>query len=181
MVFLNNWLDKTGLKDIIVLTLQLRDSLMAKPPRSDPKQQSLHTQGVLHRRPEAVTDELFRQLDFFDPRDLLQVKYEMLRRVEMDGYSVSAVAAAFGLSRPSFYEARAAWQHEGLAGLLPKKRGPHGGHKLTDEIVIFLRSEYSKDASLTPPELAAQVEATFGIRVHPRSIKRALQRAEKKR
>jgi transposase len=154
---------------------------MAKPPRSNPKQQSLHTQGVLHRRPEAVTDELFRQLDFFDPHDLLQVKYEMLRRVEMDGYSVSAVAAAFGLSRPSFYEARAAWQREGLAGLLPKKRGPHGGHKVTDEVVMFLRSEYSKDASLTPPELAAQVEATFGIQVHPRTIERALQRAEKKR
>jgi len=179
--YLNNWLDKTDWIDIIVLTLQLRDSLMAKPPRSDPKQQSLRTQGVLHHRPEAVTDELFRQLDFFDPRDLLQVKYEMLRRVETDGYSVSAAAAAFGLSRPSFYEARAAWQHEGLAGLLPKKRGPHSGYKLTDEVVMFLCSAYTNNASLTPPELAAQVETTFGIQVHPRSIERALQRAEKKR
>jgi transposase len=181
MMYLNNILDKTGIKDIIVLTLKPRDPPMAKPSRSNPKQQSLRAQGVLYRRPEAVTDELFRQLDFFDPRDLLQVKYEMLRRVEMDGYSVSAVAAAFGFSRPSFYEARAAWQREGLAGLLPKKRGPHGGHKVTDEVVIFLRSEYSKDASLTPSELAAQVEATFGVQVHPRSIERALQRAEKKR
>lgn len=154
---------------------------MAKPPSSDPKQQGLRTQGVLHHRPEAVTDKLFCQLDFFDPCDLLQVKYEMLRRVETDGYPVSTAAAAFGLSRPSFYEARAAWQHEGLAGLLPKKRGPHGGHKLTDEVIMFLRSEYSNDTSLTPPELAAQVEAIFGIQVHPRSIERALQRAEKKR
>ncbi len=153
---------------------------MAKPPRPDPKAQSLRTQGLLHRRPEAVTDELFRQLDFFDPRDLLQVKYEMLRRVETDGYSVSAAATAFGLSRPSFYEARAAWQREGLAGLLPKKRGPHGGHKLTDEVVMFLRSEYSNDASLTPPELAEQVEVHFDVQVHPRSIERALQRTKKK-
>ncbi len=154
---------------------------MAKAPRPDPKQQSLRAQGVLHRRAKAVTDELFQQLDFFDPRDLLQVKYEMLRRVETDGYSVSAAAAAFGLSRPSFYEARAAWQREGLSGLLPKKRGPHGGHKLTDEIVMFLHSAYSNDASLTPTELAEQVDAHFGVQVHPRSIERALQRAEKKR
>ena len=154
---------------------------MAKPPRPDPKQQNLRTQGVLHHRPEAVTDKLFCQLDFFDPRDLLQVKYEMLRRVETDGYSVSTAAAIFGLSRPSFYEARAAWQREGLAGLLPKKRGPHGGHKLTDEVAMFLCSEYSNDASLTPSELAEQVEAHFGVQVHPRSIERALQRAEKKR
>ncbi|MES9901182.1 MAG: helix-turn-helix domain-containing protein [Sedimenticola sp.] len=154
---------------------------MTKLPRSNPKQQSLRAQGVLHRRPEAVTDEPFLQLDFFDPHDLLQVKYEMLRRVEKEGYSVSAAAAAFGLSRPSFYEARTAWQCEGLAGLFPKKRGPHGGHKLTDEIVMYLRGEYSNDTTLAPAELAALVETTFGIQVHPRSIERALLRAEKKR
>jgi transposase len=153
---------------------------MKRPARSDPKQQRLRTQGVLHHRPEAVTDELFLQLDFFDPCDLLQVKYEMLRRVETDGYSVSTAAATFGLSRPSFYEARTAWQREGLAGLLPKKRGPHGGHKLTGEIVMFLRSEYSDNTSLTPIELAAQIEVVFGVHVHPRSIERALHRPEKK-
>jgi transposase len=141
----------------------------------------LREQGVFHRQAEAVTDELFEQFDFFDPRDLLQVKYEMLRRVETDGYSVSAAAAAFGLSRPSFYEARAAWQREGLAGLFPKKRGPHGGHKLTDEVVAFLLRLAAEEASLTPPELAARVAAHFGVQVHPRSIERALQRAEKKR
>jgi transposase len=176
----NNKLDKIIYTDIIILTLHDRGSPMAKLPRAEPKQQSLRTHGVLHRHPEAVTDQLFQQLDFFDPRDLLQVKYEMLRRVEVDGYSVSAVAPAFGLSRPSFYDARSAWQQEGLAGLLPKKRGPHGGHKLTAEIVMFLRSKYSNDGSLTPPALAAQVAAHFAIEVHPRSIERALQRAEKK-
>lgn len=154
---------------------------MAKPPRPDPKQHSLRAQGVLHHRPETVTDELFRRLDFFDPRDLLQVKYEMLRRVETEGYSVSAAAAAFGLSRPSYYEARAAWRQEGLAGLLPKKRGPRGAHKLTDEVVRFLRSAHANDASLSSAQLAAQVAVHFGLHVHPRSIERALQRAEKKR
>lgn len=154
---------------------------MAKRPRSDPKQQSLQTQGVLYHRPERVTDELFLQFNFFDPRDLLQVKYEMLRRVEADGYSVSAAAAAFGLSRPSFYEARAAWQSAGLAGLLPKKRGPHGGHKLTEEVVLFVHHAYRHEPSLTPAALAEQVQAHFGIEVHPRSIERVLRRAEKKR
>jgi len=154
---------------------------MAKPPRCDPKQQLLREQGVLHRHAEAVTDALFIERDFFDPRDLLQVKYEMLRRVETDGDSVSTAAAAFGLSRPSFYEARAAWQREGLAGLLPKKRGPHGGHKLTEEVVAFLLRLADEDAALTSAALAARVAAHFGVQVHPRSIERALQRAEKKR
>lgn len=153
---------------------------MPKPPRQDPKQHRLRTQGVLHHRPEAVSDELFQQCDFFDPRDLLQVKYEMLRRVELEGHAVSAATAAFGLSRPSFYQARAAWEQEGLAGLLPKKRGPHGGHKLTEDVVAFLRHAHSEDRSLTNVDLAAQIEVEFGLQVHPRSIDRALQRAEKK-
>jgi transposase len=154
---------------------------MAAPPRRDPKEERLRAHGVLHRHPEAVTDALFLELDFFDPRDLLQVKYEMLRRVRLDGASVSAAAAAFGLSRPSFYEARTAWEREGLAGLLPKKRGPHGGHKLTEEVVEFVRQTHDTDASLSPSALAEQVEVLFRVQVHPRSIERALQRLEKKR
>jgi transposase len=154
--------------------------MMVTPPRVDPKQQRLHEQGVLHRRAEAVTDALFERHDFFDPRDLLQVKYEMLRRVHTDGESVRVAAMAFGLSRPSFYEAQAAWQRDGLAGLLPKKRGPHGGHKLTEEVVAFLLHLVAEEASLTPPQLAERVAVHFGLQVHPRSIARALQRAEKK-
>lgn len=154
---------------------------MAKAPRPDPKRQALREQGVLHPHANEVTDGLFHQYDFFDPRDLLQVKYEMLRRAEAEGQSVTATAAAFGLSRPSFYEARAAWQREGLAGLLPKKRGPRGGHKLTAEVVAFLERERAEDACATPVSLARMVEQRFGVRVHPRSVERALQNPEKKR
>jgi transposase len=154
---------------------------MSNPTRPDAKRQSLREQGVLHRRAEAVSDALFTQLDFFDPRDLLQVKYEMLRRVETDGVPVSAAAAAFGLSRPSFYEARSAWERDGLAGLFPKKRGPHGGHKLTENVVAYVLHLAAANGARNATELAARVAAHFGVHVHPRSIERVLRRAEKKR
>ena len=80
---------------------------MAKKPSRDPKSQALQQQGCLHPHPEQVTDELFQTREFFDPRDLVQVKYEMLRRVESEGLPVSRSAAAFGFSRPSFYQAQA--------------------------------------------------------------------------
>jgi transposase len=154
---------------------------MAKRSSSDPKSQALREQGLLHPHPDSVTDALFRQYDFFDARDLLQVKYEMLRRVEAEGLSVTAAAAAFGLSRPSFYEARAAWQREGLSGLLPKKRGPRGRHKLTPQVVAFLERERAQDVTASATSLALKVEAHFAVRVHPRSIERALLGREKKR
>lgn len=154
---------------------------MTKPSKPETKIQRLRAQGVLHRRAEDVSDELFQQGEFFDPHDLLQIKYEMLRRVENDHYPVSVAAETFGLSRVSYYEIRTAWQREGLAGLLPRKRGPQSGHKLTDEIVLYLLAEKAADASLSTTALTEQVKQQFGVQVHPRSIDRVLHRTEKKR
>lgn len=99
--------------------------------RQDPKEQALREARTLNPRPEAVVDEAFAASEFFDARDLVQVKYEMVRRVQVDGEAVSHAAAAFGFSRPSYYEAAAALIRDGLPGLVPDKPGPRQGHKLT--------------------------------------------------
>jgi len=92
--------------------------------RSTSKRDLLRQQGALNRRVAAVTDELFQQSEFFDPADSVQVKYEMLRQVQVEGQPVSEAARAFGFSRPSFYQVQAAFDESGLPGLLPHKRGP---------------------------------------------------------
>jgi len=152
---------------------------MATSDAPEKKLERLRSQGVLHRRANDVSDELFLRHDFFDPHDLLQVKYEMLRRVQNDHDSVSSAAEAFGLSRVSYYEIQNAWQRNGLAGLLPKKRGPHQGHKLTDEIILFLLAQRASDPTAGATALAAELKARFGVHVHPRSIERVLQRGKK--
>jgi len=149
--------------------------------RPDPKADALRQRGCLHSQPEEVSDELFASSEFFDPRDLLQVKYEMLRRVRADGHTVSHSAANFGLSRPSFYQAQAAYEEGGLPALLPKKPGPRRAHKLSEEVVETLRTALAEEAGLSPSALAELVEERHGVTVHPRSIERALARQEKKR
>jgi transposase len=146
--------------------------------KPDPKVAALRESRTLNPRPEAVTDEAFTGSDFFDPRDLVQVKYEMLRRVREEGVSVSAAAAAFGLSRQSYHQAAAALEEGGLPGLLPGKPGPRAAHKLTGEVVGYLRGLVAADPGLRPAELAEAVARRFGIRVHPRSVERALARAQ---
>ena len=141
------------------------------------KVETLRADGALHPHPDAVIDPLFLEHEFFDPRDLVQVRYEMLRRVETDGQSVSETALRFGVSRPTLYHARTAFTHEGLVGLLPRKRGPRGAHKLTETVIAFLRSQ---DPSLRSAELAQLVWERFGVHVHPRSVERALVSAGKK-
>jgi hypothetical protein len=54
---------------------------MAKASQRDLKERALEEAGVLNPDPESVTDGRFRSQEFFDPRDLVQVKYEMVRRV----------------------------------------------------------------------------------------------------
>ena len=149
--------------------------------RFEAKLDALHRSGTVNPRPERVSDEVFLQVEFFDARDLLQVKYEMIRRVRVDGTSVTDAAERFGMSRPSFYAAEAALTHGGLAALLPRKRGPRGGHKLIPEIVGFLEELRAADTSLTASKLVPMVEQRFAVEVHPRTIERALGRLEKKR
>jgi transposase len=154
---------------------------MAKPKPPDPKPTALRLHGSLNAHPDRVQDPLFATADFFDARDLVQVKYEMVRRVRVDGAPVSRSAAAFGFSRPALYQAQAALARGGLAALVPKKPGPRRAHKLSAEVVDFLQQQRAEDASLRPPELARRVRARFGRTVHPRSVERALARREKKR
>ena len=131
----------------------------------------------MNPRPETVRDERFRSSEFFDPRDLVQVKYEMVRRARVDGEPVAHAAEAFGFSRPSFYAAAAALDEDGLAGLVPARPGPRRGHKLTEEIVAFAARRREADPSLRPAELVEVIAERFGVRVHPRSVERALARA----
>ena len=153
---------------------------MTKRPNRDPKSRALQQEGSLHPHPEQVTDELFLTHEFFDPRDLVQVKYEMLRRVQSEGQAVSQSAARFGFSRPSFYQAQATFQQGGLPALMPQKRGPKKAHKLTAEVLAFVRQAQQQDSSLRPAALASLVQQRYGITVQPRSLERALTRSQKK-
>jgi transposase len=148
---------------------------------SDPKTETLRRQSSLHPHPDNVTDPLFEGSDFFDARDLVQVKYEMLRRVRVEARPITESAAAFGLSRPSFYQAQSAFGLAGLGGLLPKKPGPRRAHKLSAEVVEFLEQLRQGDPSLRSVDLAERVFERFELEVHPRSIERALARLKKKR
>jgi transposase len=159
--------------------IQNAGGAMAGKNDRDVKAQALERQGVLNRKAEHVEDALFREEEFFDARDLVQVKYEMVRRVRAEGEPISKTARAFGVSRVSFYQAQQALEREGLAGLVPKKRGPRGKHKMTADVMRFLVEERGKDPSIRKEDLCVMVKDRFGLSVHPRTIERALQQQKK--
>lgn len=145
--------------------------------REDPKVAALREERCLNPRPEAVRDPAFEASEFLDARDLVQVKYEMVRRVRVDGDAVSRTVADYGFSRPSFYEAAAALDAGGLAGLVPARPGPRRAHKMSEEVVAFARQRLDAEPDLRPADLVEAIEGRFGLRVHPRSVERALARS----
>jgi len=147
----------------------------------DAKLNILRKQGSANPRPEDVTDPLFRENIFFDPRDIVQVKYEMLRRVQIENASVTAAAAAFGFSRVAFYQIQKRLGKEGLPGLIPKQRGPKQGHKLSDAALALIEQALAENDSLHTSDLIELVQKRFGVAVHPTSIGRGLAKLKKKR
>ena len=175
-----NYLDNSLVCGKILFTViaALKEDYMDEKKPADPKEKTLREYGALNTHP--VTDALFKNNEFFDPRDLVQVKYEMLRKVHKENQPISHAAASFGFSRPSFYKTMNDFQREGIAGLLPRKRGPQGGHKLTQEVLEFIEEILAMDKPMSIPALLDEVEKRFGVRVHRRSLERARRRREKK-
>ncbi|WP_245273187.1 helix-turn-helix domain-containing protein [Microvirga lotononidis] len=100
----------------------------------------------------------------------------MLRHVQEGGVTKAEAAALFGLSRPTYYQAEAAFEREGITGLLPRPRGPKSAHKLTAEVMQLIEQNQQAGAPLQARSLAQLLHSTLGISVHPRSIERAIAR-----
>jgi len=174
-------LDNLTKYGVIYLTFDavVKEVVMAQKSQGrGPKEKALRDCGALNTHP--VSDALFSNSDFFDSRDLVQVKYEMLRRVHKEGEPVARAAASFGFSRPSFYKSSREFEEEGIPGLLPRKRGPRSGHKLTDDVLAFVEGLCTGEQPPGIPTLLDEVEKHFGIRVHRRTLERALKQSGKK-
>ena len=149
------------------------------PARSDSKRakrEALIEDGTLNPSPERVRDPKFRPGEFFDPDDVVQVRYEMLRRVSFDNAPVTAASDEYGVSRPTYYQAKENFDAAGVAGLVPKKPGPRGPHKIDDEVMEFLQAHLVPGEPIRARELVNLVRRELNIELHPRTIERALKK-----
>ena len=105
-----------------------------------PKDEALKKSGCFNNNHENVTASIFESAPFFDRKDIVQVKYEMIRAVTKDEGSVTEIADAYGFSRKSYYQTSEAFESGGLHALIPKKTGPKGPSKLNPEVVRFIDS-----------------------------------------
>jgi len=146
----------------------------AKSKNEPPKVKALLEEGTLNPTPAKVRDPKFRENEFFDPRDLVQVKYELLRRVSVENTSVAGATEEYGVSRPTYYQTKTNFDKAGVAGLVPQKRGPRGPHKLQGEVLAFVQQQLVAGEPVRARELAKLVRQKFDLNIHPRTIERAV-------
>jgi transposase len=141
------------------------------------RQRALVQAGLLHPAPEAVTASAFvEQPEFFAAFDKVQVKYEMLRAHLVAGETVTAAAAAHGYSRASFYLVARAFEEAGMVGLLDERPGRRGPVKVSPDVVAFLETRRRERPDASGAELAGELERALGVRLHRRTVERALRR-----
>jgi len=151
-----------------------RRSMPANSKTNPTRVKALLDEGTLNPSPDKVRDPKFREDDFFDPHDLVQVKYEMLRRVSIEKASVTDATDEYGVSRPTYYQTKACFEKAGVAGLVPQKRGPRGPHKLQGEALAFIQQQLVAGQPVRARELAKLVRQKFRLPIHPRTIERAV-------
>jgi len=144
------------------------------------KRQALLQSGTLNKSAAKVVDPKFKNMAFFDPEDILQVKYEMLRSAQEDEAGIQQASKTFGFSRITFYKTEKAFKKSGLVGILPQKKGPRRAHKLTGEVMEFVSRLVEQKPDIKSAELVEKIKDCFNLSVHRRSIERAIDRSKKK-
>ena len=102
------------------------------------KRDILIENGTYNKNKDKVTADDFQHSIFFDPTDVVQVKYEMLRSVEKGGKSITEASHEYGLSRETYYKSKRRFDSEGMYGLTSKESGPKSPHKMTQEVCDYI-------------------------------------------
>ena len=144
------------------------------PKKNTNRSKALLEEGTLNLAPEKVRDPKFQSSEFFDPEDVVQVKYEMLRRVLVEKAPVTMASEEYGVTRPTYYQSASSFEKAGVAGLVPKKRGPRGRHKLSAKVMEFLEKHVKQGDPIRARALAKLVQEKLNLKIHPRTIERAL-------
>ena len=143
------------------------------------KKDILIENGTFNKNYKNVKISKFIDDRFFDPMDIAQVKYEMLKEVERNGMTITDAADNYGFSRTAYYSIKDAFGTQGIRGLIPEKTGPKSPHKLTQEYQNLIDEWVLDNPSISSNEIAERLNQECFINISKRTIERY--RAKKKR
>ncbi len=145
---------------------------------SNEKAEFLKKEGMLNSKPERVLHPLFQNQAFFDPLDLLQVRYEMLRSARAEELTVTEACHLFGFSREYFYRLERDFMSSGYTGLLGSTRGRRPLVALNQEIVNFIIHRKMSEPRLTGEELRQELKDIYQVDCSRRTVERIIEKLQ---
>lgn len=136
------------------------------------KKDILIANGTYNTRYHAVKKKEFQVGSFYDPMDIVQVKYEMLRELQESREAVGAVALEFGFSRTSYYTIKENFEASGITSLIPEKKGPKEQHKLTKSLREFTDEYILNNPKASAAEITEVLVNEKCIEISKRTIER---------
>jgi len=136
------------------------------------KVEILKVNGTYNKRYDSVRKPEFLEGGFYDPRDVVQVKYEMLRDAEDSGQAIGAVASKFGFSRTAYYNIKESFEKNGMSALIPEKTGPKKPHRLTETLQEFVDEYVIGHPNASSAEIVAVIQSEKSEVVSKRTIER---------
>ena len=143
---------------------------------SNAKKEFLKSEGLLNPKPARVAYPLFGELEFFDPLDLPQVRYEMLRRARVENKSVTKACREFGFSREYFYQLEGAFMERGYVALLGSPMGRRPLIALNQEIVNFIIHRKIENPKVSGEDLRGEILDLYKISCSCRTIERIIEK-----
>ena len=136
------------------------------------KKDILIENGTYNKNHNKVTEPKFLGDVFYDPMDIVQVKYEMLKEVEKRAATVADAATVYGFSRTAFYIIKEAFSKQGIKGLIPEKPGPRNPHKLTRENQGRIDNYLKENPDVSASEIAEFISRDVGVNLSKRTVER---------
>ncbi len=140
------------------------------------KKKFLEKEGLLNPKPERISHPLFKTLDFFDPLDLPQVRYELIRAARAEKISVVQTCNLFGFSREYFYKLERAFMARGYVALLGSTMGRRPIIALNQEVVNFIVHRKIEEPKLSGENLRKEIQQLYNVHCSRRTVERIVEK-----
>jgi transposase len=136
------------------------------------KKDKLRKNGTFNKNHGRVRKDKFQEGGFYDPMDIVQVRYEMVKESYDGDSAVGQVADDYGISRSAFYGIRKKFEEGGLAALIPERTGPKTARKFTGDLQEYVTGRMAEDPKASLSMIVADMERETGVRVSRRTVER---------
>jgi len=136
------------------------------------KKEILIKNGTFNKNHDKVKREGFSEGGFYDPMDIVQVRYEMIKDADDSEKTIGQISSEYGYSRASYYHIKDNFDKGGIAALIPERTGPKEARKLTGDLREYIKEYTQRNPKASSSKIAAEIESVKGVTVSKRTIER---------